>query len=285
MTEPLPGLVPTVEHQVTEVTEVTVRGRRLRVAVRPASGPGLARTPLLLMNGLGARLEVLEPLVDQLPLDLEVIRFDVPGVGGSPAPLLPYHFAMLASLVGALVRRLGHERVDVLGYSWGRRAGAAVRGDAGAQVQAARARGHRYRRGHGARQAPRAGAHAHPAPLPRPGLRESRREPSLRRHDAHPPRARGAGAAHTRALRLDPRLRVPAAGHRGLDEPARPAPHPAATLVLSGDDDPIIPTINARIMARGIPRARLHLYRGGHLALVTEAAELAPVIDAFLAAR
>ena len=55
------------------------------------------------------------------------------------------------------------------------------------------------------------------------------------------------------------------------------------TLVLSGDDDPLIPTVNARILARGIPHARLHLYRGGHLALVTEAAELAPVIDRFLA--
>jgi pimeloyl-ACP methyl ester carboxylesterase len=55
------------------------------------------------------------------------------------------------------------------------------------------------------------------------------------------------------------------------------------TLVLSGDDDPLIPTVNARIMARGIPHARLHMYHGGHLALVTEAAELAPVIDRFLA--
>ena len=59
--------------------------------------------------------------------------------------------------------------------------------------------------------------------------------------------------------------------------------HPAAHAVLSGDDDPLIPTVNARIMARGIPHARLHLYRGGHLALVTEAAEMAPVIDRFLA--
>jgi pimeloyl-ACP methyl ester carboxylesterase len=54
------------------------------------------------------------------------------------------------------------------------------------------------------------------------------------------------------------------------------------TLVLSGDDDPIIPTVNARLLARGIPRARLHLYGGGHLALVTEADQLAPVVDAFL---
>jgi hypothetical protein len=35
-------------------------------------------------------------------------------------------------------------------------------------------------------------------------------------------------------------------------------------------------------MARLIPDARLHLYRGGHLALVTEAGELAPVVEHFL---
>jgi hypothetical protein len=35
-------------------------------------------------------------------------------------------------------------------------------------------------------------------------------------------------------------------------------------------------------MARLIPNAQLHLYRGGHLALVTEAHELAPVVDRFL---
>ena len=56
------------------------------------------------------------------------------------------------------------------------------------------------------------------------------------------------------------------------------------TLIVAGDDDPIIPAINAKIMQRGIPDARTHLYRGGHLALLTEAAELAPVIDGFLAA-
>jgi hypothetical protein len=33
-----------------------------------------------------------------------------------------------------------------------------------------------------------------------------------------------------------------------------------------------------------IPKSRLHVYRGGHLGLVTEAVTLAPVVDAFLAA-
>ena len=52
---------------------------------------------------------------------------------------------------------------------------------------------------------------------------------------------------------------------------------------MSGDDDPIIPLANARIMHRLIPDAQLHVFNGGHLGLVTEAAELAPVISDFLA--
>src|SRR4029078_545589 len=54
------------------------------------------------------------------------------------------------------------------------------------------------------------------------------------------------------------------------------------TLVMGGDDDPIIPVANPRMHARLIPRSQLHIYRGGHLGILTEADELAPVIDAFL---
>jgi len=56
------------------------------------------------------------------------------------------------------------------------------------------------------------------------------------------------------------------------------------TLIVAGDDDPIIPLANARLLHRLIPNSRLHVYHGGHLALATEATELAPVIDAFLSA-
>jgi pimeloyl-ACP methyl ester carboxylesterase len=54
------------------------------------------------------------------------------------------------------------------------------------------------------------------------------------------------------------------------------------TLILSGDDDPIIPLANARIMHRLIPNSTLHVFKGGHLGLVTEAAELGPVVGEFL---
>ena len=56
------------------------------------------------------------------------------------------------------------------------------------------------------------------------------------------------------------------------------------TLIVSGDDDPVIPLANARLMHSLIPRSQLHMFHGGHLGLVTEAAGLAPVIGGFLAA-
>jgi pimeloyl-ACP methyl ester carboxylesterase len=55
-------------------------------------------------------------------------------------------------------------------------------------------------------------------------------------------------------------------------------------LILAGDDDPIIPLANARLMHLLIRDSRLHVYHGGHLGLITEAAELAPLVDGFLAA-
>jgi pimeloyl-ACP methyl ester carboxylesterase len=55
-------------------------------------------------------------------------------------------------------------------------------------------------------------------------------------------------------------------------------------LILAGDDDPIIPLANARLMHRLIRGSRLHVYPGGHLGLLTEAAGLAPVVDGFLSA-
>ncbi len=51
------------------------------------------------------------------------------------------------------------------------------------------------------------------------------------------------------------------------------------TLVLAGDDDPIIPLANARIMHRLLPHSRLHVYPGGHLGVLTESDDLAPIED------
>ena len=266
---------------------IDVRGQRLRVAIRPGD-PGLSRdeggtrTPLLLINGIGANLELLQPFVDALDPAIEVIRFDVPGVGGSPAPRLPYRFPGLARLVARMLNQLGYDRVDVLGISWG---GALAQQFA---VQHPR----RCRRlvlastSTGALMIP-----ARPAVLaklvtPRRYLDRSylesiapdlyggsaRSNPQLARglaHSMHGPSRRGyryqllAGMGWTSV----PWLRL-------VRQP---------TLILAGDDDPIIPLANAKIMQHLIPRARLHIFHGGHLGMVTEADQLAPVVAQFLA--
>lgn len=59
----------------------------------------------------------------------------------------------------------------------------------------------------------------------------------------------------------------------------------APTLVLAGDDDPLVPVINARTLARGIPDAQLQVLRGaGHLFLLDSPERVAPRLAAFLAA-
>lgn len=57
------------------------------------------------------------------------------------------------------------------------------------------------------------------------------------------------------------------------------------TLVLHGADDRLLPPMNARLLARLIPNARLHLLPGaGHFFISEAAAPAAAAIDLFLAA-
>jgi pimeloyl-ACP methyl ester carboxylesterase len=100
----------------SETCTITVTGQRVRVAIRSGDG---TRTPLLLMNGIGVYLEVLQQFIDALDPAIEVIRFDVPGTGGSPAPLIPYRFSALVRLVTKMLDQLGYQQIDVLGISWG----------------------------------------------------------------------------------------------------------------------------------------------------------------------
>jgi pimeloyl-ACP methyl ester carboxylesterase len=54
------------------------------------------------------------------------------------------------------------------------------------------------------------------------------------------------------------------------------------TLIVAGTDDPIIQVVNAHIMRALLPHSRLHLHSGGHIDLVHNATELAPVVGTFL---
>ena len=279
---PVAGTLEAVPSSTDDVIYAELRGRRLRVAIRRAAGVGRTRTPLLLINGIGASIEVLQPFVDELPAELEVIRFDVPGVGGSPLPVVPYHLTTLAPLVADLLDRLGYGQVDVLGYSWG--------GSLAQQFAVAKAP--RCRRlvlvgtGTGLLMVP-----GRPAVLARMLTPRRYRDRNYAR--------RVAAELYGGSMRTHPEqaARVLRAGRQsGPDRgyyyqllagigwsslPALPLIR-QPTLIVAGDDDPIIPTINARIMQRAIPDARTHIYSGGHLALLTHAEQLAPIIDGFL---
>jgi hypothetical protein len=60
------------------------------------------------------------------------------------------------------------------------------------------------------------------------------------------------------------------------DQPALAAARQAATLILAGDDDPIILPANARLMAAPLPDARLHV--SGRARLLTRARGLVAVV-------
>jgi poly(3-hydroxyalkanoate) depolymerase len=98
-----------------------VPGQQIRVHIRWGS-----EVPLVLCNGIGASLEVLDPFVQELDTDTTVVRLDMPGTGGSPDSPVPYRFPYLAAVLGRLLRKAGvvggpagSSQVDILGLSWG----------------------------------------------------------------------------------------------------------------------------------------------------------------------
>jgi poly(3-hydroxyalkanoate) depolymerase len=264
---------------VDQVKTVTVGGRRLRVAIRPGTGGG---PPLVLCNGIGAPFEVLKPFVDALDPALDVVRFDVPGVGGSPMPRLPYTFHQLASLIGKMLRALGHDRFDALGISWG--------GALAQQIAFQNPR--RCRRlvlvstATGWVMVP-----ARPRVLARMATPRRHRDAAYARQVAgdiyggslrsHPELVEQLMFAHDRPESRRSYLYQLAAGAGWTSLPWLPLIR-QETLILAGDDDPIVPLANARIMARLLPSARLHVYHDGHLGLITRADQLASVVAEFL---
>jgi poly(3-hydroxyalkanoate) depolymerase len=280
------------------VRTVAVGGQLLRVAVRPgarrwrtaatprrssaANGSRPARVPLLLINGIGASLELLQPFVDEVDPAVEVIRFDAPGVGGSPLPAAPYRFSGLCKLIGQLLTELGHDRADVLGISWG-----------GAVAQHF-ACFHRQRCRKLVLVSTATGMIMVPA---RPSVLARLATP--RRYldrgylagvagelyggtaRTDPARVAAAMNAHNRVGSSRGYLYQVTAGLGWTSVPFLPLLR-QPTLILSGDDDPIIPVANARLMHRLIPDSRLHVFPGGHLSLVTEAPQLAPIVSGFI---
>ena len=235
----------------------------------------------MLFNGIGANWELAKPFLEALTSTTAII-FDVPGVGGSPRPLLPYRPSTLARLAAALVAELGYTEIDVAGVSWG--------GGIAQQF-----------------------AHQYPKLCRRlvlaataPGFTMVPASPAVLWKMATPRRYtdkdymnRIAADIYGGAFRDDPSL---IGGHAAAMRGARNLGYlyqllamsgwtslpwlwslPQPTLVLMGRDDPLVPPINGHILAGLIPNAELRMIDDGHLFIVTRPAETAAVIEAFLA--
>jgi poly(3-hydroxyalkanoate) depolymerase len=267
--------------EMDRIAMVAVGGQRLRVAIRPGTGGG---PPLLVCNGIGTPLEALAPFAATVDPAIEVVRFDVPGVGGSPTPRLPYPFPFLAMLAVRMLGELGHDRFDVLGISWG--------GALAQQIAFQFPR--RCRRL--VLVATSTGSLMIPA-RPRVLAYLS----SARRHRDLGHAVRIAGAIYGGTLRDQPELAEQVTRALGESVSSRGYLYQLVagagwtslpwlplirqpTLILAGDDDPIIPLANAKIMAALLPDARLRVYPDGHLGLLTRSAELVPVVSEFLLA-
>ena len=254
-----------------------VSGQMLRVGVR---GGDDARPPLLLFNGIGANIELAEPFLEALD-GRKTIIFDVPGVGGSPAPALPYRPRWLARLSAELLDQLGHEQVDVLGVSWG-----------GALAQ-------QFAFQHAKRCRRLVLAATSPGHLMVPGkLTVLLKMASPRRYKDGEYMTRIAGDVYGGVLRRSPELVQQHLRHVRWSSDVgyylqliavlgwsslpwlRSLPQP--TLVMAGTDDPLVPVANGRILAHLIPDARLVTIDDGHLFLVTSADRSAGLVSDFL---
>jgi poly(3-hydroxyoctanoate) depolymerase len=259
---------------VTTSRSLQVDGLRAHVRV---GGDG---HPVLLIGGVWSQAGLWDDLLPHLR-GFESITFDPPGIGATELPRRPYTVGRLARFAAGVLDSVGVESAHVIGVSLG-----------GAVAQElARRFPHRVDRlvlvstGYGA-----------------PGL-PGRPSALLRLAGPHVYRdadalERNAGQIFGGRLREEPALvrrwplKAPASlkGYlfrltatvgwsslRWLPELRQP------TLVVHGDDDPIVPLPNGRVLANRIPHARLHVVRGGgHLLLLDSADEVFPVITDFL---
>jgi poly(3-hydroxyoctanoate) depolymerase len=259
---------------------VSVAGVRLHVRER---GEG---RPLLLINGIGAHIDMWAPLEQALP-DTRVIAFDAPGTGRSMTTCLPLTLELLSDIATGLLDRVGYERVDVLGYSFGGLV---------AQFLAWRAP-ERVRRLVLAATTPGWGGV--------PGSTWALQQMSTPLRYYWPPYYQSViGALMGGRARTDPEF-VSRHGELRMLNPPTPLGYlwqlmallgssgslswlsrlTAETLVVAGDDDPVMPLANALLLARHIPAARLFVARGeGHLLMMDGSSQALPVIRGFLGA-
>ena len=261
-----------------DIRLITVGTRTVRIA---QGGARRGARTLLVFNGIGASVETVAPFMAAFE-NTRVLTFDVPGVGASPAPLLPYRMREVARLATGVLDACDVAQADVFGVSWG---------GAAAQEFAIR---HRAR----CRSLTLAATNAGMIMVPG-NLAVLLRLLSPRRYLDPSYLIRIGGKLYGGLLRTERELlRIHADALRGptqrgyfyqllatvgwtswhrlhrVDVPA---------LVLMGRDDPIVPPVNGRILAAALPLATVETIDCGHLFVLTRPREIAQRVERFIA--
>ncbi|MEL7042545.1 MAG: alpha/beta fold hydrolase [Pseudomonadota bacterium] len=275
MTKPAP---PDLEERTPLLEMVSIGGYRLRVAYWPTAQQTDNR-PILFFNGIGANLELISPFASRLH-DRVIITFDMPGVGGSASPKLPYRLFTMARVACKICDKFKIRDVDVLGVSWG-----------GALAQQF-AFQYSNRVGKLILCATTAGMTMIPGKLSSISkMMDTRRYTDPQYMSENFQHLYGDIAdigAGTHVQNLVPPTQIgylfqlfAVMGWSSLPF-ARCIRMPV--LVMAGSNDVLVPMINAHILTSAIPNARLHrIEGGGHLFLVTRPNESSQVITDFLA--
>lgn len=261
--------------RLPEIRMESIGRQKLRTAIW-RSEEVTEKIPLLFFNGIGANLEIAQPLGQRFH-DRDIITFDMPGIGGSPDPKAPYRHWWAARAAKTILERNGYDMVDVMGVSWG---------GAMAQQFAIQYRGRVNRLVLAATSA---------GVIMVPG------EISSLSKMAHPMRYTDSDflvkhfetlygddekGAHEFAAHMKPPSIRGYLGQLGAFAGWTSLPFlpflPHETLILAGDRDKIVPLANARILNFAIPQSHLHVVEnGGHLFLLSRADELMPVLRNF----
>ena len=260
-----------MDHRFSERSDhLLVQGLRTRVEVR-GDGPAL-----LLINGIWGEVGAWRHVLPYLP-GFRTIAFDAPGIGGTEIPPYPMSLPALGRFALAVLDAVGVRKAHVLGISFGGIVAQQVATIAPPRVDRLVLVSTTSGMLHLPGQPEALLSLLNPLPTHLSGAAAGRtfggrvrRDPSImgRLHLAAP---RSMEAFWHRLSGLT--------GWWGMPWSIR-----QPTLVLTGDDDPIVPAANSRVLARLIGGAELVvLPGGGHLVLFDSPAEAARPVTAFLA--
>lgn len=267
-----------IRYSPTKDTFLRISGMKVRVRRRPGKG-----IPLLLINGLGACIEAWEPLTTRLP-GHHIIAIDHPGTGLSSPPNRILSMTDLAEFYIEALNILGVQRAHVLGFSFGGTIAQQMAKDFPDRVHSLILAGTAVGWGGFPPDPMTLIVAANPLRYQIPIVREMAAPVIYRGHVGRHPRlfeTELAGWDAHRSTLLGVGAQV--AAFIGWSSMPWLATLDVPTLVMCGEEDPMAPVANSKLIASIIPGAELEIYdEAGHLFLFDTPAAPAARIDAFL---